>query len=406
MGLFKNSIKNAAQPAPPSEAAGLFSGYEYSGGGSFNTKANQVVSAETAKTIATAYRCKNIIGDDVAKMPFQMFLRNGRNVEHVAPDALLRNKAYLLEIEPNRWMTPFIFKKTVMEWLLFWGNAYIWEPPQRYRELFILSSNMTSASLNKDGNLIYSTIFPNGKQDQIPAVEVTHLMINSTNGRNGRSVLEYARETFGRQLATKDTQSQVQGNGLKAAAYIQMGGALDKEGREKVRNAYQESLSEPGGLAVFDNKVEKFEAIQMKLTDAQFLEGIQANDVDVINFFGVPAYKLNMGKEAYNSNAQQDLDYLKSTLDPYLVQWEQAARLKWLSQAEQPNNYFKFIRESILRTDAKTRAELNAIKIGSGQMSPNEAREIEDASGYADGDGYWMTRNNASVKELINVQPI
>lgn len=254
--------------------------------------------------------------------------------------------------------------------------------------------------------MVYDTTFPNGKRDRIPAVEVTHLMINSTNGRNGRSVLEYARETFGRQLATKDTQSQVQGNGLKAAAYIQMGGALDKEGREKVRNAYQESLSEPGGLAVFDNKVEKFEAIQMKLTDAQFLEGIQANDVDVINFFGVPAYKLNMGKEAYNSNAQQDLDYLKSTLDPYLVQWEQAARLKWLSQAEQPNNYFKFIRESILRTDAKTRAELNAIKIGSGQMSPNEAREIEDASGYPDGDGYWMTRNNASVKELINVQPI
>jgi len=110
-----------------------------------------------------------------------------------------------------------------------------------------------------------------------------------------------------------------------------------------------------------------------------------------------------MGKEAYNSNAQQDLDYLKSTLDPYLVQWEQAARLKWLSLDEQGNSYFKFVRESLLRTDAKTRADLNATKIASGQMSPNEAREIEDMSGYEAGDEYWMTRNNASVKELINV---
>jgi phage portal protein BeeE len=109
MGLFKNSIKNAVQPAPPSEAAGLFSGYEYGGGGSYNTKANQVVSAETAKTIATAYRCKNIIGDDVAKMPFQMFVRNGRNVEHVAPDALLR-KGYLLG-STNRWMTPLFSRR-------------------------------------------------------------------------------------------------------------------------------------------------------------------------------------------------------------------------------------------------------------------------------------------------------
>ena len=404
MGLLKNSFKSSAPPTPPSEAAALFSGYDYISGGSYQTKADQVVSAETAKTIATAYRCKNIIGDDVAKMSFQMFMRNGKNVEHVAPDAMLRNMAYLLEVQPNRWMTPFIFKKTVMEWLLFWGDSYLWEPQQRFRELFILSSNVTVARLDKSGNKYYETTFPNGKQDKIPAVEVTHLMINSINGRNGRSVLQYAKETFGRQLATKDTQSEVQGHGLKAAAYVQVNGTVDKEGRQRLRDGYMESLQDPGGLAVFDNKIAKFETIQMKLTDAQFLEGIQANDVDVINFFGVPAYKLNMGKEAYNSNAQQDLDYLKSTLDPYLVQWEQAARLNWLSLAEQGNNYFKFIRESLLRTDAKTRAELNGIKIASGQMSPNEAREIEDVSGYEDGDEFWMTRNNASVKELINAE--
>jgi len=403
MGLLTKSF-SSAPVAPVSEAAAQFAGYEFGLSGGVMTTANQVVSAETAKTIATAYRCKNIIGDDVAKMPFQMFVRNGRNVEHVSPDALLRNMAYLLEVQPNRWMTPFIFKKTVMEWLLFWGDAYIWEPRQRYRELFILSSNATRPQLDKGGNQYYETTFPSGKKDKIPAVEITHLMINSTNGRSGRSVLEYARETFGRQLATKKTQSEVQGSsGLKSQAYIQMDAILDKEGRDKVRAQYQEALNETG-LAVFDKKVGKFETIQMKLTDAQFLEGIQANDVDVINFFGVPAYKLNMGKEAYNSNAQQDLDYLKSTLDPYLVQWEQAARLNWLSQNEQGNSYFKFVRESLLRTDAKTRAELNAIKIASGQMNPNEAREVEDVSGYDGGDEYWMTRNNASIRELINAE--
>jgi len=294
MGFLTKSFRNAAPSAvPTTEAAALFSGYEYSSGGQYTTRAKQVVSAETAKTIATAYRCKNIIGDDIAKMPFQMFVRVGRNVEHVAPDALLRNMAYLLEVQPNRWMTPFILKKIISEWLLFWGDAYIWEPRQRYRELFVLPSNVTKSTLDKNGDEFFETTFPSGKQDKIPAVEITHLMINSTNGRKGRSVLEYARETFGRQLATKETQSDVQGNGLKAAAYIQVNSALDKEGREKVRGAYKESLEDPGGLAVFDNKIAKFETIQMKLTDAQFLEGIQANDVDVINFFGVPAYKLN-----------------------------------------------------------------------------------------------------------------
>jgi len=401
--IVSNAFKNAASaPMPDGEAAGRFVGYEYSGGrGGAMTASKQVVNAETAKTIATAYRCKNILGDDVAKMPFQMFQRNGKNVDHVAPDALLRNMAYLLEVQPNRWMTPFIFKKTVMEWLLFWGNAYIWQPMQRYGELFVLPSVTTFPKLDKQGNVYYEVNFPNGKKDNLPSVEVTHLMINSTNGRNGRSVLEYARETFGRQMATKETQSKVNGNGMKAAAYIQIDATLDKDGRNKVRDAYKESLEDPGGLAVFDNKVGKFETIQMKMTDAQFIEGMQLTDVDILNFFGVPAYKLNMGKEAYNSNAQQDLDYLKSTLDPYLVQWEQAARLKWLSEADQKDTYFKFIRESLLRTDAKTRAELHEIKIRSGQMSPNEAREVEDQSGYALGDDFYMTSNYQKIGAVV-----
>ena len=37
-------------------------------------------------------------------------------------------------------------------------------------------------------------------------------------------------------------------------------------------------------------------------------------------------------------------------------------------------------------------------------MNPNEAREIEDVSGYDGGDEYWMTRNNASVRELLNAE--
>ena len=92
---------------------------------------------------------------------------------------------------------------------------------------------------------------------------------------------------------------------------------------------------------------------------------------------------------------------MKSTLDPYLVQWEQAARLKWLSEADQKDTYFKFIRESLLRTDAKTRAELHEIKIRSGQMSPNEAREVEDQSGYALGDDFYMTSNYQKIGAVV-----
>lgn len=392
-GFLKRSFTNNA-PAPDSENAAMFNGYDYSRNTGRMTRAKVNISEQTANTIATAYRCKNIISDDIAMIPLQQFRRVNGTVEHVSPDPVIRNMPYLLEVQPNRWMTPFIFKKRIVEWLLFWGNAYIWEPPQSYRELFILNSSITKPTLTPSGNLAYETTFPNGQKKILPDVEVTHLLINPKgNGREGQSVLEFARETLGRQLAAKNTQSDIQGNGLKASAYIKVNASLDKDGRKTVREAYNESLEEPGGLAVFDNKVAEFAPITLKATDAQLIEGMGLNETDIINFFGLKSYKLNMGKESYQSNAQQDLDYLKSTLDPYLVQWEQAARLNWTSREEQSTTYWKFIREAFLRMNAKERAELNEVLIRSGQMKPNEAREIEDRAAYPLGDEFYMTSN-------------
>jgi len=376
--------------------------------GSVMTKSKQQVSPELAKKIATYFRCLNGISDDIANMPIQQFERVGNDTQRVSPNATLQNMAYLLEVKPNRWMTPFILKKTAMQWLLSWGNALIWQPPPPTdRELFILPANMTNPKLDPSGNLWYEVRFPNGEKRIIPAVEVMHVMINSTNGMWGRSVLEYARETAGLRLGMADTQMNFQGNGMKASAYIQVNAALDKEGRASYREAYNEVLGgsdNAGSLAVFDNKVVKFEPITMKFSDAQFLESVNAVDLDIANFFKYPAYKLNMGKQSYESNEQQDLDYLKSTLDPHLVQWEQAARLRWLSEAEQDSNYFKFNRGSILRTNAKSRAELYEINIRSGMMQANEARALEDRNSYPDGDKWWMTRNNAEIGVIENVQ--
>lgn len=403
MGLFKKALTPSRAYAPE-EAAPMMSGYDHYGSQRISTKSKQVVTPESAKTIATAYRAKNILGNDVAKMPLQHFRRIDGVVTQIEPEPTLLNMAYLLEIKPNRWMIPFIFKKTVMEWLIFWGNSYIWRPIGGAPELFILPSSTTKPTLDEFGNKVYEVTFPNGMRDILPDVEVTHIMINSINGREGKSVLEYAAETLGKQLAAYSTQNQIHGDGVKAAVVMQMNGTLKPEDRDRVREEYKKSLSEPGAIAVIDNKVMKYDQIGMKLTDAQFLESIQATDRDIANFFEMPEYKLNMGKQSYESNTQQKLDYLETTLDPYLVQIEQAGRVQWLPFANYKTDYFKFNREAFLRTDAKSRAELFKLRIDSGTMTPNQARSIEDENAYEEGNTYWMTRNNAPVKELIDPQ--
>jgi HK97 family phage portal protein len=404
--IVSNALKSAASSPPDGlETVPDQGGNSYSG--RVRTRAKQAVSPELAKKVSAYFRCLNGISDDIANMPIQQFIRSQKDTQRVSPDATLMNMAYLLEVKPNRWMTPFIMKKTSIMWLLSWGNSLIWQPaPPAPRELFILPTNMTVPKLDPNGNLWFEVRFPNGQKRYIPSVEVMHVMINSTNGIWGRGILEYASETIGLRLGMSETQGSVQGNGLNPSAYIQVNATLDKAGRQVYKDAYTEAMSgseNEGGLVVFDNKIQKFEPITMKLTDAQFLESINATDLDIANFFRYPAYKLNMGKESYQSNEQQDLDYLKSTLDPHLVQWEQGARLRWLSEIEQIDQYFKFNRTSILRTNSKTRAELYEIEIRSGMTTPNEALALEDRNGYPDGDKHWMTRNNAEIGAPENV---
>ncbi len=370
------------------------------------TISRQVVTPETSKNVSTAYRCINVLSDDVAKLPLQTFeSRAPGMIQRVRPSNLEENISWLLEVSPNRWMTPLVFKKMVIMWLVTHGASRIWMPPRqrgRRREMFLLPTVFTKPVV-ESGQLWFEVKVPGHETEKYPDVEVLSLLLNSTDGINGKSVISYARETIGRQLANYETQNKIAGKGLNPSAVLYMSGETNKEAKAKTRESYEEALS-GSGIAIFDPKVTKFEPITMKPVDVQFLESLQNNDVQIANFFGVPLYKVNQGKQSYESNEQQNLDYLNTTLDPYLVQWEQAAALKWLSEEEQNYRYFKFNRDALLRTDAKTRTETSKERVLNGIMTINEAREKEDLPSFSGGDAHYMQSAMAVIKKDGSLQ--
>lgn len=388
--IISNLVSSSAPPAPERARPAEGGSFPRVFGAWTKTKSRKRVDEDAAKGVATAYRCGNTISDDVAMMPLQLFNSFRGKIERIYPDAVRRNTSYLIERQPNRWMTPFVWKKTVMNWLIWWGNAYIWSPASAFPELFVLDASTTYPVFDKSGNKWYQTTFASGLKDAIPDVEMTHLMINSKDGLHGMSVLEYARETMGRQLAAHETQDSIAGDGLKPTAALWVKGKqLSDTARSMVRKSYLDAVET--GAAIFETDTfDKYETITMKPTDAQFLEGIAATDADVANFFAFPLHKLNMGKQSYESNEQQELNYVKSCLNPYLVQWEQAGGLKWVAEKDQPFQYLRFNRDAILQTDAKTRTEILVKKVAGGILTPNQALQIEDMNGFAGGDSHYL----------------
>lgn len=360
----------------------------------------QNVTAESAKNVSTAYRCINILSDDIAKLPFQTYRVAGPGkIERVKPSVIFQNVPYLLEYSPNRYMVPFIFKKMAVNWLLTHGAAYIWlpiPPDGLRREMFVIPSDRVRPLFDEFGGLWYEVDMPGKEKKYIPDVEMWVWLINSIDGVSGRGVIHYARDTIGRQLAGYQAQDQLYSQGLTAAGIAYVNGELNDEAREKVRKSYEMVMSgeaNRGRLAVFDNLVTKFEKIAFSPVDVQFLESLTGGDKQIANFFGLPEYKLNLGKQSYQSNEQNNLDYLNTTLDPYFVQMEQSAAIKLLKLNEIESYYLRINRDALLRTDARSRAELLYKKIGSGQLSPNEARQIDDLSDYENGDRRYIPSN-------------
>lgn len=366
----------------------------------------QNVTAENCKNIATAYRCIDIICSDYAKLPEQVFINRGLGqIDRMRPDSRQQNVAWLLERKPNRWMTPMKFKRMRMGWLLTHGASYVWRPPAslgQRREIFILPSDRTLPIFDRNGNLFYQTTFSSGEVRFLPYVEVMTLLLNSMDGITGRGVISYARETLGRLIGANVTKGKFYKHGLNPGGAIWMNGELNPEARKKAKREFASEMSGADNayaLAVFDAKIAKFEQITMHPMDAGFLGSIEQDELAIANFFNMPLYKLNMGKQAYSSNEQQNLEYLASCLDAFLVQTEEVDIDGLLSEMEQETTYIRFNRDALLRTDAKTRAEVHEIRIRSGQETPNEGRQIEDQSSFKGGDSHYYAGNMGRIAE-------
>ena len=72
----------------------------------------------------------------------------------------------------------------------------------------------------------------------------------------------------------------------------------------------------------------------MSNTDAQFVESKEIRVADICRFFGVPLHLAYAGKQSYQSNEQNGIEYVNYTLLSYETQWGQEDSYKLLLPGE------------------------------------------------------------------------
>lgn len=106
-GLFRSRDK------PKNRVGG---GWSFLFGG---TASGKVVNERTAMQTSAVYACVRILAESIAVLPLRVYERTADGGKTAAPDHPLYR---LLHDEPNREMTSFVFRETLMSHLLLWAT--------------------------------------------------------------------------------------------------------------------------------------------------------------------------------------------------------------------------------------------------------------------------------------------
>ena len=403
MGLFQGLFRS--RDKPQNRTAG--SAYTFYMGG---TTAGKAVTERSAMQMTAVYSCVRILAEAVAGLPLHVYRYNDSGGKEKAIDHPLYR---LLHDEPNPEMSSFVFRETLMTHLLLWGNAYaqvIRNGKGEVIALYPLMPNRMTVDRDSAGKLYYKYTT---SSDDVPTMEGTVVALSPSDvlhipglgfdGLVGYSPIAMAKNAIGMAIACEEFGARFFANGAAPSGVLEHPGTIRDPSR--LRETWQSQFggsSNTGKVAILEEGM-KYTPISISPEQAQFLETRKFQINEIARIFRVPPHMVgDLEKSSFSNIEQQSLEFVKYTLDPWLIRWEQSI-FRALFSAEEKTEYFvKFNVEGLLRGDYATRMSGYATARQNGWMSANDIRELENLDRIPAEEGGDLYLVNGNMLPLCN----
>ena len=110
----------------------------------------------------------------------------------------------------------------------------------------------------------------------------------------------------------------------------------------------------------------------------------------------------DLEKSSFSNIEQQSLEFVKYTLDPWVVRWEQSLQQSLILPSEKPSLFIRFNLDGLLRGDYQSRMNGYAVGRQNGWMSANDIREMEDMNRISAGEGGDLYLVNGNMTKLAD----
>lgn len=395
-----------ARDKPTNKAADA--GYSFLFG---RTTSGKPVNETTAMQTTAVYACVRILSEAIASLPVHVYqYKDGGGKEMVIDHPLYQ----VLHDEPNPEMTSFVFRETLMSHLLIWGNAYaqiIRDGAGRVLGLYPLLPNKMDVQRDDKGEIYYvysrsSDENPNFKEYgdiKLQKEEVLHIPGLGFDGLIGYSPIAMAKNAVGMTLACEEYGASFFANGANPGGVLEHPGVLKDP--SKVRdswNAVYRGTSNAHKIAVLEEGM-KYQQVGIPPEEAQFLETRKFQINEIARLYRIPPHMVgDLEKSSFSNIEQQSLEFVKYTLDPWVIRWEQSLQKALLLPGEKGKYFIKLNVDGLMRGDYQSR--MNGYSIGrqNGWLSANDIREMEDMNPIPDEDGGNLYLINGNLCKLAD----
>ncbi|CUL88494.1 HK97 family phage portal protein [Listeria monocytogenes] len=373
-----------------------------------STTAGKTVTERSALQMTAVYSCIRILAEAVAGLPLHLYRYTDDGGKEKAIDHPLYR---LLHDEPNSEMSSFVFRETLMTHLLLWGNCYaqiIHNGKGEVVGLYPLMPNRMSVHRDESGQLYY--LYTRGADDvnntkdmivKLSTSDVLHIPGLGFDGLVGYSPIAMAKNAIGLAIATEEYGAKFFANGAAPSGVLEHPGTIKEPG--KVREAWQSQFggsANSNKIAVLEEGM-KYTPISISPEQAQFLETRKFQINEIARIFRVPPHMVgDLEKSSFSNIEQQSLEFVKYTLDPWVVRWEQTLARILFTPEEKKKYFFRFNVEGLLRGDYESRMSGYATARQNGWMSANDIRELENLDRIPSEDGGDMYLVNGNMLPL------
>lgn len=375
------------------------------------TTSGKPVNERTAMQTTAVYACVRILAEAVASLPLHVYEYQDDGGKKLVHDHPLY---YLLHDEPNPEMTSFVFRETLMSHLLIWGNAYaqiIRDGAGRVLGLYPLLPDKMEVQRDDKGNIYYvysrnsdeNPTFKEYGNIKLKAEDVLHIPGLGFDGLIGYSPIAMAKNAVGMTLACEEYGASFFANGANPGGVLEHPGVLKDP--SKVReswNSVYRGVSNAHKIAVLEEGM-KYQQIGIPPEEAQFLETRKFQINEIARLYRIPPHMVgDLDKSSFSNIEQQSLEFVKYTLDPWMIRWEQSLQRSLLLPGEKGKYFIKLNVDGLLRGDYQSRMNGYAVGRQNGWFSANDIREMENMNPIPDEEGGNLYLINGAMTKLAD----